>query len=182
MRGPGLVGYEPAQVRWSHDSARVYFQWKLATDKEEAPMDTYTANRDGSGLRKLPGDEIKQLPPAGGDSTRDHRLTVYSSTGDSVPHRQHLRQNRQLTKTTDVESNPRFTRDGQRISFTRGGNLYVMSLEGGTLVQMTDIRSAAARATSRARGRRRAGRLRRPRAGRPGRGATNHHGGRRPRR
>jgi len=144
MRGPGLVGYEPAQVRWSHDSARVYFQWKLATDKEDAPMDTYAANRDGSGLRKLSDDEIKQLPPAGGDSTRDRRLTVYSSTGDLYLLDNTTGKIQQLTKTTDVESNPRFTRDAKRISFTRGGNLYVMSLEGGTLVQMTDIRSAAA--------------------------------------
>ena len=35
MRGSGLVGYEPAQVRWSGDSQRIYFQWKQATDKEE---------------------------------------------------------------------------------------------------------------------------------------------------
>src|SRR5947209_19323719 len=67
MRGPGLVGYEPAQVRWSGDSKQVYFQWKQASQKEDAPMDTYAVNRDGSGLRKLSEDEVKLAPPAGGD-------------------------------------------------------------------------------------------------------------------
>ena len=51
MRGPGLVGYEPAQVRWSFDSQRLYFQWKQSSEPIEAPLDTYTVERDGSGLR-----------------------------------------------------------------------------------------------------------------------------------
>src|SRR5689334_3987480 len=82
MRGPGLVGYEPAQVRWSGDSAQVYFQWKRATQKEDAPMDTYVANRDGSGLRKLSEDEAKLAPPAIGEPSRDKRLTAYVRDGD----------------------------------------------------------------------------------------------------
>src|ERR1017187_3379779 len=144
MRGPELVGFEPAAVRWSHDSAQVYFQWKQNTDKAAAPMDTYTANRDGSGLRKLSDEEIKLLPPAGGDTTRDKRLTVYSSGGDLFLFDNTTGKIQQLTKTTDAEANPRFLADGKRIAFTRGGNLYVMALDSGILVQMTDIRAAAA--------------------------------------
>ena len=68
MRGPGLVGYEPAQVRWSGDSKQIYFQWKQASQKEDAPMDTYVADRDGSGLRKLSDEEAKLAPPAVGDT------------------------------------------------------------------------------------------------------------------
>src|SRR5438045_853104 len=68
MRGPSLVGYEPAVVRWSHDSQSLYFQWKPYTAKPAAPMDTYTVNRDGSGLRKLTDEEIRQLPPVSGDT------------------------------------------------------------------------------------------------------------------
>src|SRR5215472_8139927 len=71
MRGPGLVGYEPTAVRWSHDSNVLYFQWKQYSDKVIAPMDTYAVNRDGSGLRKLTDEEIKLLPPVFGDTTRD---------------------------------------------------------------------------------------------------------------
>jgi dipeptidyl aminopeptidase/acylaminoacyl peptidase len=147
MRGPSLIGYEPAAVRWSHDGSTIYFQWKRYTDKEIAPMDTYAVDRDGSHLRKLSDDEIKLLPPASGDTTRDHRWTVTSNAGDLYLYDDTTGKTQQLTKTTDVETNPRFTLDGKRISFTRAGNLYLMALDSGLLVQLTDIRSAAAPAT-----------------------------------
>src|SRR5947208_6219784 len=72
MRGPGLVGYEPAQVRWSFDSRNIYFQWKQASDKLETPLDTYEAARDGGAPRKMSDEEVRALPPGfGGDTTRD---------------------------------------------------------------------------------------------------------------
>ncbi len=64
MRGPSLVGTEPAQVRWSGDSSKIYFQWKKASDPVSAPPDTYEVNRDGSGLRKLSEEEAHDAPPA----------------------------------------------------------------------------------------------------------------------
>lgn len=143
MRGPGLVGYEPTAVRWSHDGAHLYFQWKHYTDKETAPADTYTVNRDGSGLRKLADDEIKLAPPLTGQTTRDNRLTTYANAGDLFLYDNTTGKTQQLTKTTDAESDPHFTQDGKRIAFTRSGNLYVISLESGMLVQLTDIRPFA---------------------------------------
>jgi hypothetical protein len=44
MRGPQLYGYEPARIRWSGDSSRIYFQWKQASDAPERPLDTYVVN------------------------------------------------------------------------------------------------------------------------------------------
>src|SRR3954447_16337691 len=144
MRGPELIGYEPSQPRWSHDSQTIYFQWKKYSDKIIAPLDTYAIGRDGANLRKLTDEEIRNLPPIVGDTTRDQRLTVYSNSGDLFIFDNTTGKTQQLTKTTDVEANPRFTHDGKRVSFTRNGNLYVMSLDSGMLVQLTDIRAAAA--------------------------------------
>jgi dipeptidyl aminopeptidase/acylaminoacyl peptidase len=148
MRGPGLVGYEPSAIRWSHDSNTIYFLWKQHTDKQIAPMDTYAVNRDGTGLRKLSDEEIKLVPPLIGDTTRDHRLTVYATSGDLFLYDNTTGKTRQLTKTTDVETNPRFTRDEKHIAFTHNNNLYVMSLDDPSLVQLTDIRAAAAPAAA----------------------------------
>jgi dipeptidyl aminopeptidase/acylaminoacyl peptidase len=151
MRGPALVGYEPSQVRWSADSERIYFQWKQAADKEDAPLDTYVVNRDGSGRRKLSGEEARLTPPAMGggrgggaeaDTSKDKRLTVYARDGDIFVSDNTTGKGRQITKTIEVESDPHFLPDGRRIYFTRSNNLYVMSLDTGLLVEMTDIRAA----------------------------------------
>jgi dipeptidyl aminopeptidase/acylaminoacyl peptidase len=141
MRGPGLVGYEPTAIRWSGDGARIYFQWKTAAQKENAPLDTYVVDRDGSGLRKLTEEETRLAPPAaGGDTSKDRRLTVYAQAGDLYVYENATGNTRQLTKTADAEVNPHFLPDGKRIYFTRASNLYVLSLEDGSLTQMTDIR------------------------------------------
>src|ERR1051326_2057279 len=140
MRGPGLVGYEPSQVRWSGDSRQIYFQWKRADQKEEALPDTYVVDRDGSNLRKLSDDEAKSAPPAEGNLSRDRRRMLYSREGALFIYDTTTGRTQQLTRTTDAELNPRFRPDGKSISFTRNNNLYVMSIETGLLVQMTDIR------------------------------------------
>src|SRR4051794_2870994 len=102
MRGPGLVGYEPAAARWSGDSKQVYFQWKQASQKEDAPMDTYVVNRDGGGLRKLSEEEAKLAPPAfGGDESRDRRSVVYTRDGDLFLYDNPTGKIRQITKTTE---------------------------------------------------------------------------------
>jgi hypothetical protein len=95
MRGSALVGFEPSQVRWSADSERIYFQWKQATDKEDAPLDTYVVNRDGSGLRKLSDEEARLAPPGGGVAatggggrgSRSSRATATSLSPTTPPGR-----------------------------------------------------------------------------------------------
>jgi len=144
MRGPGIYGYEPAQVRWSGDGERIYFQWKQAIDPETKDPDTYVVGRDGSGLRKLSEAEAKLAPPVFGDTTFDKKRTVYARDGDIFLYDSTSGKTQQITKTADAETNPHFTRDGKRIAFTRANNLYVMSLENGSLAEMTDIRAASA--------------------------------------
>ncbi len=140
-RGPGLFGYEPAQVRWSGDGERIYFQWKQASDPRDKDPDTYVVNRSGSGLRKLSDSETKAAPPAFGDTTDDKKRTVYARDGDIFVYDSTSGQTQRLTKTADAETNPSFTHDGKRVTFTRANNLYVMSLDTGLLEELTDIRS-----------------------------------------
>ncbi|MGA7236272.1 MAG: DPP IV N-terminal domain-containing protein, partial [Bryobacteraceae bacterium] len=136
MRGPGLTGYEPAAVRWTYDSQHILFQWKQASQPPNAPMDTYTVNREGSGLRKLSDEEARKLP-GNGDTSKDRRQMVYAQGGDIYILDNSTGAVRQVTKTSDAETNPRFTPDDKRISFTRGGNLYLMALDTGFIEQLT---------------------------------------------
>ena len=144
MRGPELAGYEPRAVRWSPDSRRVYFQWKQANDPREKDYDTYVVNRDGTGLKKLTEEEAKSAPPPGGELSKDKKATLFTDQGDIFLYDNAAGQRRQITDTTDVESNAHFTKDQRRIYFTRSNNLFVMSLDTGSLVQVTDIRAGGA--------------------------------------
>ncbi len=144
MRGPDLVGYAPSGVYWSRDSQKIYFRWKRAGEPRLKQPDLYVVNRDGSGLRKLSEAEAKLAPPDSGELSKDKTLTVYTDEGDIFLYDHTKNERRQLTKTSDGESNAHFTKDQKHIYFTRQNNLYTLSLTDGTLVQITDIRSGAA--------------------------------------
>ena len=144
MRGPRLVGYPPERVYWSQDSQRVYFRWKGPDEPRLKEMSLYVVNRDGTGLRRLSDDEARQAPPAIGELSKDKTMTVYTEDGDIFVFDHAKNQRRQVTRTTDAETNPHFTFDQKRIYFTRQNNLYVMALESGLLEQLTDIRTSAA--------------------------------------
>ena len=139
MRGPELYGYEPAEVRWSGDGQRIYFQWKQASDPRIKPADTYVIARDGSGLRKLTEAEAKVAPPETGAVTRDKKRVVYSRDRDIFLYDAATGTTRQITKTEEAETDPHFTQDEKRVTFTRSNNLYVVSLDSGAIEQMTDI-------------------------------------------
>src|SRR6185369_1677193 len=148
MRGPRLVGYPPTGVYWSRDSQRIYFRWKQPDEPRLKEMSLYVVNRDGSGLRRLTEDEAKQAPPANGDLSKDKSMTVFTDEGEIFIY-DHVKQaRRQITRTVDAETNPHFTFDQKRIYFTRQNNLYVMSLDGGSLEQLTDIRAGGAPGSS----------------------------------
>ena len=141
MRGPRLVGYPPTGVYWSQDSQRIYFRWKQADEPRLKEMSLYVVNRDGSGLRRLTEDEAKQAPPANGELSKDKTMTVFADEGDIFIYDHAKGARRQITRTVDAETNPHFTFDQKRIYFTRLSNLYVMALDGGSLDQLTDIRT-----------------------------------------
>src|SRR5215207_474557 len=143
MRGPDLVGYTPTGVYWSQDSGRVYFRWKRAGEPRLKETELYVVNADGAGLRRLSEEEGRKSPPAAGELSKDRRLTVFTEEGDVFLYEHEKAVRRQLTRTVEAESNAHFTRDQRAVYFTRQSNLYVMSLDGGSLEQLTDIRVPA---------------------------------------
>ena len=84
--------------------------------------------------------------------SKDKRWTVYADEGDVYLYEHARGARRPLTRTVEAETNPRFTRDGRRVYFTRQNNLYVLSLDGGLLEQLTDIRIGGGGGQSAARG------------------------------
>ena len=139
MRGPNFAGYEPRDLRWSRDGQRLYFGWKQYSDPLEKDYDTYVVNRDGKSLRKLSEDEAKDAPPLRATWTRDKKRAVFVDGDDVFLYDATAGKRRNLAKTIDAESNPRFTRDERHVSFVRGNNLFVTSLDDGSTEQITNI-------------------------------------------
>ena len=139
MRGPGLAGYTPRALRWSRDGKLVYFEWKRHTDPVEENFDTYVAGRDGTGLRKLSDEEVKDAPPLQADWTRDRGRAVLIDDGDVFLYDGAAKKRRALTQSTDGESNARFTHDEKAVTFVRHNNLFVLSLADGSTKQVTNI-------------------------------------------
>src|SRR5215510_400957 len=81
MRGPKLVGYPPTGLRWSGDSARLYFEWRRPGEDEAS---TWVVNRDGSQLKKLSDDERRSAPPPNGAWDKAHRRVLFVDQGDIV--------------------------------------------------------------------------------------------------
>ena len=141
MQGPRFSGYAPTAVRWSGDSTQIFFQWKRYTDAIRAPFDTYTVNRDGSGLKKLTEEETRFAPPAICDYEESRKRCVYNQSGDVWIYDFSAGKAKRLTATTDLESAPRFLPGGSAVSYQRANNLFVHSLDDGSVEQMTDIRT-----------------------------------------
>lgn len=139
MRGTGLYGWTPEEVRWSPDGQRVYFSWKLYTDSLENDRDTYVVNRDGNGLRKLSDDEKKDAPPANAQWTRDRHRAVYLEDADVFLWDSATGKRRALTQTNDIETSPQFTFEENRVTFVRSNNVFAIDLVNGALVQLTNI-------------------------------------------
>ena len=143
MRGQKLIGSAPSAVRFSPDSSKIYFSWQKP-DEERA--NTWVVNRDGSDLKQLTPEEVRQIPatPAGRPDRARKRLLA-AEGGNIVIYDVAANARRLLVKTSIAESNPRWARNDTAVTFMRDGNLYLMSLDASTSpteVQLTDVVSA----------------------------------------
>ncbi len=155
MRGPEIYGNKPESVTWSLDSSRVYFRWKAPTEPVRAPVSWFVVERDAKNAapRKLTVDEVRNdiTPLLSGELTRDGKRLVFVQNDDLWLMEAGVPGKKQLTRTpADSEGSPRWTKDETRVTYTRGGNLYVLYVPRGkdgtksdnaapAVVQLTNI-------------------------------------------
>jgi len=136
MRGPKLVGYPPTGLRWSGDSARLYFEWRRPSDDEAS---TWVVAREGGQPRQLSDDERREAPPVGGVWDAAHRRVLFVDEGDIVLVDSVAGTRRNITRTTGDEANPRWASHETAVTFTRENNLFLVPLATGEIEQLTDI-------------------------------------------
>ncbi len=151
MRGPELYGREPQSVRWSADGRWIYFSWLEPGSDWRLPAKPFR-------VRATPGAQPERVTDAQMDSagpllangrvSPSGRARVVNSGGDLYLVDVGNGAVRRLTQTMDVESSPVFSADGRDVYFVRDDNVYAVSLDGGLIRQLTDVRPFTARLAS----------------------------------
>ncbi|MGD2067474.1 MAG: prolyl oligopeptidase family serine peptidase [Gemmatimonadota bacterium] len=145
MRGPELVGQEPAGVRFSDDSEWIYFRWLPGGHEWNEDRELYRVPAEGGEPELVPEEEEERLALelADGDLSSDGSLRVVSMDGDLWVVDRRDGSSRRLTETRAGEGSPFFGPDDERVFFREGDNVFSMGLDGSGLRQVTDIRSGS---------------------------------------
>ncbi len=137
------IGTSPSDVFWSEDSKTIYFNWNPTRAKGDSLYKIALAG-DRKPVKVSPADR-RNLPNATGSVyNRSRTLKLYEKEGDLFlldckPAKNGSPTPRQLTNTVERESSPAFSGDGHKVVFTRGNNLFTITLATGELTQITNF-------------------------------------------
>jgi dipeptidyl aminopeptidase/acylaminoacyl peptidase len=143
MRGPELYGREPQRVRWSADGKWIYFNWnEPGTDWRETPKPYRVRPQAGAKPERVSDAQMDSVAPLleTGRLSPDRKLRVLSSQGDLYVVDVARGSSRRLTQTLGSETSPAFSADGRQVYFVRDSNVFALTLDGGLVQQLTDIR------------------------------------------
>ena len=151
MRGPELYGRQPSNIRWSADGRWIYFQWNAPGTDWREPLRAYRVRAVASAVaERLTAAQADSALPytADGVVAQDGRSRVVEANGDLYLVSLRDGTSRRLTQTVAAETNPSFSADGRAVFFVRENNAFSLSLSGGAVRQLTDIRGGPAPADS----------------------------------
>ncbi|MCE7065828.1 prolyl oligopeptidase family serine peptidase [Dyadobacter sp. CY326] len=139
MRDPKVwIGTSPSDIAWSEDSKTIYFNW----NPDKNPGDSlYRYDLASKKISKVPPTERRALPAKSDVFDKQKTQRLYEKNGDIFLISTRDFRIRQLTNTVERESNPAFSGDEQKVIFTRGMNLFSISLADGMLSQLTDFKA-----------------------------------------
>jgi dipeptidyl aminopeptidase/acylaminoacyl peptidase len=144
MRDPKKwIGTSPSEMMWSEDGKVIYFKWN---PNKNAGDSLYGYDLSSKKISKVAPAERKRLPAKDGSFNKSRTQRLYEKDGDIYLISQTDFKIRQLTKTVERESNPAFSGDEQQVVFTRGVNLFSISLSDGLLSQLTDFKTGTKKA------------------------------------
>ena len=146
MRGPELYGRAPTNVRWSADGRWIHFLWNAPGTDWREPLRPYRVRAAAGGTpeRLTLAQADSALPyVADGPVSPDGKARVVEANGD-IYLISFAGAARRLTQTVANESRPTFSSDGKTVYFLRDNNAFAVSLAGGEVRQLTDIRAGPA--------------------------------------
>jgi dipeptidyl aminopeptidase/acylaminoacyl peptidase len=137
MAAPDWIGNPPENAYWSADGRAVYYERKRPS---EELRDLVRLDLATGAARVVPPAEKGTADAPGGDWSLDRRRKVYARYGDIYLKDAATGAVRQLTRTAEAETEPRFMAGDRRVSFRRGGAFFVYDLASGLVSQPADVR------------------------------------------
>ena len=134
------VGTSPSAPFWSDDSKTIYFSWNPAAAKSDSLYKILlTGNRKP---QKVSAVERRGLLISPGAATYNRARTqrLFERDGDLFWVETGTGKSRQLTNTTEPETDPVFLADENVVAFRRGQNLFSVNLTTGEITQRTDFK------------------------------------------
>ncbi len=136
MRDPKWMGVSPSDVQWDLNSRTLYFNWNPEKSDRDALYQITVAHRTPA---RAPQSALQVRNHGNYAYNRDRSMVVFEMNGDLVLRNLKSGKETALMQTTERESNPAFSRDQSKIIFQRGDNLYSVTLNGSSLVQLTNF-------------------------------------------
>jgi len=142
MRDPKWIGSSPGNPSWSEDSKYIYFMWNPEGTESDS---LYVISRNGGTPQKVTLEERQKLPSRYGDYNKNRTKKVFVRNGDIFI--LDLKKNTEfrVTQTNENESNPQFSKDEQKIIYSKENNLYMWFIKDGRVVQLSDFRKGTER-------------------------------------
>lgn len=154
MRGPLLVGRSPDEMRWSADSRYVWYRWRQPESRDTATHLYRVAASGGEPQAVADADAFWSAPAPNGDWSLDRAWRAEERNGDIFVVNAASGVERRITRTPTTERSPHLSQDGRTVFFLSSNNVWGVGVQGGTLMQLTDLRLEDAPRPDSARGQR----------------------------
>ncbi|HET9680255.1 MAG TPA: prolyl oligopeptidase family serine peptidase, partial [Gammaproteobacteria bacterium] len=137
MQNPEWLGRQPEDAWWSWNGEAVYYTRK----REGEPIsDTWKTSLNDK-PQKVTGSALANLSSPVGEFDARHQHKVFVRDGNIFIRNLTSGDLRQLTRTTQTESNPLFMASGNQVAWQVNNTWYIHKLETGLTRQAADVRT-----------------------------------------
>jgi Tol biopolymer transport system component/pimeloyl-ACP methyl ester carboxylesterase len=136
MRNPKWMGVSPTNIQWGVNSQTVFFNWNPEKENEDQIFQISVNNTKP----KQTSSELKKtLNKNALTYSKDRSKILFERNGDIFIGNISTGQENALTNTMDREFNPMFSLDESKVFFQRGENLFSITLNGGSIIQLSNF-------------------------------------------
>ncbi|HTI89411.1 MAG TPA: alpha/beta fold hydrolase [Puia sp.] len=140
MKGDRWTGVSPENIHWSPDSRTIYYDWNPDLKNSNIVYKVTTGDLRPVSTDSAAATRNTMIPGRAREVYSADRSKILTETyGDIVLNDWSRNERKYITHTLERESNPMFVLHDSMIVYQSGDNLFCTPLNGGDLVQLTNL-------------------------------------------